>query len=39
VTLNATTDPWQLWNHAGLFAVALGALTLEWILRKRKHLL
>src|SRR5262249_29618107 len=39
VTLNATTEPWQLWNHLGIFAVAVAALTVEWVLRKRKHLL
>jgi hypothetical protein len=39
VSLNASGPPWLLWNHTLLFAVVLLLLTLEWVLRKRKHLL
>lgn len=39
VSLNSSGPPWLLWNHWLVFGVALGFLTLEWILRKRKHLL
>ena len=28
-----------LWNHALVFALAIGLLTLEWVLRKSRHLL
>jgi hypothetical protein len=31
--------PLLIWNHAALFALGLGLLTTEWLLRKRKHLL
>ena len=39
VTLNTPGPPSLLWNHAGIFALAIFFLTGEWILRKRKHLL
>jgi hypothetical protein len=39
VTLNAPGPPALLWNHTLVFLFALGLLTLEWVLRKRKHLL
>jgi hypothetical protein len=39
VTLNSSGPPMKVWNHVLLFAVALGFLSLEWVLRKRKHLL
>jgi hypothetical protein len=39
VTLNAPGPPALLWNHAFVFLLALGLVSLEWILRKRKHLL
>ncbi len=39
VTLHAAGEPLRLWNHPLLFATALVCLTLEWVLRKRKHLL
>jgi hypothetical protein len=39
ITLNSAGPPMTLWNHWALFAVALGLLTFEWVLRKRKHLL
>jgi hypothetical protein len=31
--------PLLLWNHFVVFALALGLLTSEWVLRKRKHML
>jgi hypothetical protein len=39
VTLNAAAPPVLLWNHALLFLTAMMFISLEWILRKRKHLL
>ena len=39
VILNAPGPPALLWNHALIFLFALGLVSLEWILRKRKHLL
>jgi hypothetical protein len=39
VTLNASGPPMPLWNGVTVFGLALGFLTLEWVLRKRKNLL
>ncbi len=39
VTRHAPGDPWTLWNHAGMLLIALLFLGVEWILRKRYHLL
>jgi hypothetical protein len=39
VTLNASGPPLPLWNGVTVFGLALGFLTLEWVLRKRKNLL
>ena len=39
VTLNAHGKPWQLWTHALIFLAAMTLLSLECMLRKRKHLL
>jgi hypothetical protein len=39
VTLNSSGPPLALWNLPWVFALALGLLTLEWVLRKRKNLL
>jgi hypothetical protein len=39
VTLNASGPPMPLWNGVTVFALALGFLTMEWVLRKRKNLL
>jgi hypothetical protein len=39
ITLNASGPPMPLWNHLGMFALALGLLTFEWVIRKRLHLL
>jgi hypothetical protein len=39
VTLNSGGPPLVLWNSTLMFLVAVGLLTSEWILRKRKHLL
>jgi hypothetical protein len=39
VTLNAPGPPALIWNHTLVFLFALGLLSLEWVLRKRKHLL
>jgi hypothetical protein len=39
ITLNTPQPPRLLWNHFTIFALVLGLLGTEWILRKRKHLL
>ena len=39
VVLNTPQRPRLLWNHSLIFALALGLLSVEWFLRKRKHLL
>lgn len=39
IALHAPLPPWLLWNHGTMFALALGLLGSEWVLRKRKHLL
>jgi hypothetical protein len=39
VILNAPGPPALLWNHTLVFLFALGLVSLEWVLRKRKHLL
>jgi hypothetical protein len=39
VTVNAPGPPYVMWNHFALFALALGLLTTEWLLRKQKNLL
>jgi hypothetical protein len=39
ITLHTPQPPRLLWNHVGVFALALGLLGTEWVLRKRKHLL
>jgi hypothetical protein len=39
VTLHSPQPPRLLWNHPLLFMLALGLLTAEWFLRKRRHLL
>jgi hypothetical protein len=39
VTVNAPGPPYVVWNHFALFALALGLLTTEWLLRKQKNLL
>jgi hypothetical protein len=39
VALHTPTPPWPLWNHDTVFAGVLALLGMEWILRKRKHLL
>jgi hypothetical protein len=39
VTLNAAAPPALLWNNAFMFLAAMMFVSLEWILRKRKHLL
>ncbi|HEV3446884.1 MAG TPA: VWA domain-containing protein [Gemmataceae bacterium] len=39
ITLSTPQPPRLLWNHAAMFALALGLLSTEWLLRKRKHLL
>lgn len=38
VTLRTPQPPLLLWNHAAVFGMALALFTLEWIMRKRKHL-
>ena len=35
----ANGPPALLWNHAGIFLIALLLLTTEWLLRKRQNLL
>jgi uncharacterized membrane protein len=39
VTLNQPRPPWPLWTHPAVFALAIGLLTGEWLLRKRRQLL
>ncbi len=39
VTVNSSGPPWLLWNASGLFVLALGLLSTEWLLRKQKNLL
>jgi hypothetical protein len=39
VSLNTPRPPWPIWNHVAMFGLAIGLLTSEWVLRKRKHLL
>jgi hypothetical protein len=39
VTVHAPGDPWTLWNHAGMLVIALLFLGVEWVLRKKYHLL
>jgi hypothetical protein len=39
IALSTPQPPRLLWNHGALFALALGLLGAEWLLRKRKHLL
>jgi hypothetical protein len=39
MVVNAPSPPWLLWNHTATFALVLGLIGAEWILRKRKHLL
>jgi hypothetical protein len=38
LTLNSPQPPYLIWNHGILFALALGTLAAEWLLRKRRHL-
>jgi hypothetical protein len=39
LTVNAPGPPYLVWNHFALFALALGLLTAEWVMRKQKNLL
>jgi hypothetical protein len=39
VSLHTPRPPWLLWNHDAVFLGTLTLLGMEWILRKRKHLL
>jgi hypothetical protein len=39
LTVNAHGPPLQMWNHFVLFLMALGLLTVEWVMRKQKNLL
>src|SRR5207249_1640622 len=39
VVLNTPQPPRLLWNDVTMFALALGLIGTEWVLRKRKHLL
>lgn len=39
VTVSAAGPPFLLWNMVWLFLLALGLLTVEWLLRKQKNLL
>jgi hypothetical protein len=38
-SLSSAGPPLLLWNSWPLFALVLALLTVEWLLRKRKHLL
>jgi hypothetical protein len=39
VSVNAPGPPYQVWNAAILFVLALGLLSTEWLIRKQKNLL
>jgi hypothetical protein len=39
VSVETPQPPQKLWNRAALFGLAIGLLSCEWLLRKRKHLL
>src|SRR5262245_44709336 len=39
VALDQPGDPLSLWNHPALFALVLGLLTAEWVMRKKWRLL
>jgi hypothetical protein len=39
IVINTPRPPQPLWNHVLAFALVLGLLGSEWLLRKRKHLL
>ena len=39
IALSTPQPPRVLWNDVTMFALALGLLSSEWLLRKRKHLL
>jgi hypothetical protein len=39
ISLNSSGPPWLLWNNPLVFLLALALVTLEWVLRKRKHML
>jgi hypothetical protein len=39
IALTTPQPPRLLWNHGAMFALALGLLGTEWLLRKHKHLL
>lgn len=39
VSLSTPKPPWVVWNHFLIFLLVLAALSAEWVLRKRKHLL
>lgn len=39
VAVETLQDPTRIWNRGGLFLLALGLLSTEWLFRKRRHLL
>jgi hypothetical protein len=39
VALDQPCEPLSLWNHPALFALFLGLLTAEWVMRKKWRLL
>ena len=39
LTVNAAGPPMILWNSALLFVLALGLVTTEWLVRKKRNLL
>jgi hypothetical protein len=39
VALDQPCEPLSLWNHWGMFALVLGLLTAEWVMRKKWRLL
>lgn len=39
VALDQPCEPLSLWNHGGMFALVLGLLTAEWVMRKKWRLL
>jgi hypothetical protein len=39
VALHQPRPPYRLWSHPTVFALAMGLLSFEWVLRKRRQLL
>jgi hypothetical protein len=39
VSLHQPRPPYELWSHPSMFLLGLGLIGIEWLLRKRRHLL